>query len=76
MGRFVQQYRGTWVYNYGHDISLLLFYGGVIWSLINTINLLKNAKNYKKNIGWILLSAIPILYIIVMIIKTSFIDIN
>jgi hypothetical protein len=72
----VQQYRGTWVYNYGHNIFLLLFYGGVIWSLINTINLLKNAKNYKKNIGWILLSAIPILYIIVMVIKTSFTEIN
>lgn len=64
---FVQFYRGTWIYQYGSLISLLLFYGGVFCSLINTIFLIsKHKSELKNNLIWILVSAIPFLYITIM----------
>jgi hypothetical protein len=63
----VQPYRGTWIYQYGNMISLLLFYGGVFWSFVNTIHLIsKHKSDFKNNLIWILLSAIPFLYIGIM----------
>ncbi|MFD0835699.1 hypothetical protein ACFQ0I_07995 [Mariniflexile aquimaris] len=63
----VQPYRGTWIYQYGSMISLLVFYGGIFWSLINTILLIKKHKSdFKNNLIWIFLSAIPFLYIGIM----------
>lgn len=60
----VQPYRGTWIYQYGSVISLFVFYGGIFWSLINTILLIsKHKTDLKNNLIWILLSAIPFLYI-------------
>ncbi|WP_370000397.1 hypothetical protein [Winogradskyella sp.] len=62
-----QYYRGTWIYQYGSTISLLVFYSGVLWSLINTILLIsKHKTELKNNLIWILLSAIPFLYIGIM----------
>lgn len=63
----VQTYRGTWVYRYGSLISLFVFYGGVFWSLINTILLIsKHKSELKDNFIWIVLSSIPFLYVIIM----------
>ncbi|GAB1308550.1 hypothetical protein KH5_12330 [Urechidicola sp. KH5] len=63
----VQPYRGTWIYQYGNMISLLVFYGGIFWSLINTILLIsKHKSDLKNNLIWIFLSAIPFLYIGIM----------
>ena len=63
----VQYYRGTWIYQFGSPISLIVFYGGVLWSLINTILLISKHKlDLKKNLIWIILSAIPFLYIGIM----------
>jgi len=63
----VQPYRGTWIYQYGSMISLLVFYGGVLFSLINTALLIsKHRTDIKNNILWIFLSAIPFLYIGIM----------
>ncbi len=63
----VQPYRGTWIYQYGSMISLLVFYGGILWSLINTILLIsKHKSELKNNLIWIFLSAIPFLYIGIM----------
>jgi hypothetical protein len=65
----VQPYRGTWSYKYGNMISLFLFYGGVLCSLINTFLLIaKHKTNLKNNLIWILFSAIPFLYTITMIV--------
>jgi len=67
----VQPYRGTWVYQYGNLTFLLVFYGGIFWSFINTIHLIsKHKSNLKHNLIWIFLSAIPFLHIVVMIIIT------
>lgn len=64
----VQPYRGTWVYQYGSLASLLAFYGSVFWSLINTILLIsKHRIDFRKNLIWGFLSAIPFLYIVTMI---------
>ncbi|PCI35094.1 MAG: hypothetical protein COB60_04290 [Flavobacteriaceae bacterium] len=58
----VQPYRGTWIYQYGSMISLFVFYGGVLWSLINTILLIsKHRTELINNLIWIFLSAIPFL---------------
>jgi len=63
----VQPYRGAWIYQYGNMISLFVFYGGVLWSLINTILLISEHKTeLKNNLIWIFLSAIPFLYIGIM----------
>jgi hypothetical protein len=63
----VQPYRGTWIYQYGSLISLFVFYGGILWSLINTILLIsKHKTELKNNLIWIFLSAIPFLYIGIM----------
>jgi len=64
----VRSYRGTWIYQYGNLFALLLFYGGILWSLINTILVISKYKqSLKKNLIWIFLSALPFLYIAVMI---------
>jgi hypothetical protein len=63
----VQPYRGTWIYQYGNLISLFVFYSGILWSLINTILLIsKHKTELKNNLIWIFLSAIPFLYIGIM----------
>jgi hypothetical protein len=63
----VQLYRGTWIYQYGSLISLFVFYGGILLSLINTILLIsKHKTELKNNLIWIFLSAIPFLYIGIM----------
>ncbi len=67
MNYTVQFYRGTWIYQYGSMISLFVFYGGIFWSLINTILLIsKHKTDLKNNLIWILLSAIPFIYIGIM----------
>jgi len=63
----VQPYRGTLIYQYGSLISLFAFYGGVGWSFFNTILLIsKHKSDIKNNYLWIFLSAIPFLYIGIM----------
>jgi hypothetical protein len=67
---FFEYYRGTWIYQYGATLSLIIFYGGIFWSFINTLLLVYKYKTeLKKTLLWIFLSAIPFLYISVMIIK-------
>lgn len=73
----VELYRGTWVYQYGSTIWFFAFYGTVLGSLINTIFLIdRHKRNLKRNALWIFLSAIPVLYIAVMITKISLQDIE
>jgi hypothetical protein len=63
----VEPYRGSWIYNYGNWLFLILFYGGIIWSFINTILLIsKHKSDLKNNMLWIFLSAVPFLYIGIM----------
>ncbi len=65
----VQPYRGTWIYQYGSLISLFVFYCAIFWSFINTILLISKYKSdLKNNLVWIFLSAIPFLYIGIMMI--------
>ena len=66
---FIEYYRGTWIYQYGAPLSLLVFYGGVLWSFINTFLLISKYKTeLRKNLIWIILSAIPFLYISIMMV--------
>ena len=65
--QFLEYYRGTLIYQYGAPLSLFIFYGGVFWSFINTLQLISKYKtDLKKNILWIFISAIPFLYIFIM----------
>lgn len=62
---FVDIYRGTWIYEYGHFISLMIFYSGVFLSLLYTIYQIKNNSLKKQiNLIWIVIGTIPFLYII------------
>tara|TARA_R110002072_G_scaffold301970_3_gene483145 strand:+ start:10 stop:321 length:312 start_codon:yes stop_codon:yes gene_type:complete len=64
----VEPFRGTWIYSLGNWLFLILFYGGILWSIINTIQLIAKHKfDFKDNLIWIFLSAIPFLYIAIMI---------
>src|SRR5690606_10802609 len=64
----VQPYRGTWIYQYGSLTSLFVFYGGVFWSFTNTLLLISNHKSdIANNFLWILLSATPFLYVVIML---------
>ena len=68
-GKLSEFYRGAWIYDYEKLVSLLISLGVIILtSIINTIFLITKYKsNFKKNIFWIFISAIPILYILMMI---------
>lgn len=64
---FIEDYRGTWIYRYGAPLTLFIFYGAVFWSLLNTILLILEHKlALKENLIWIFISAIPFLYIAIM----------
>jgi hypothetical protein len=64
----VEDYRGSWIYQFGSLYFLFMFYGGILWSIINTVLLISEHKSdLKKNLIWILISALPILYITIMI---------
>jgi len=63
----VQPYRGTWIYQFGSLISLFIFFGGILWSFINTLLLISTHKSeLKNNLIWIFLSAFPFLYFVIM----------
>ena len=68
----IQQYRGSSIYWYGNSFSHVLFYGGMLLSLANSIILIiKHRMELRRNLVWIILSSIPFLYMIVIIIKNS-----
>ena len=68
-GNLSEFYRGAWIYDYEKLVSLFISLGVIILtSIVNTIFLIyKYKSNLKKNIFWIFISAIPILYILMMI---------
>nr|WP_321229173.1 hypothetical protein [uncultured Psychroserpens sp.] len=67
LAQIVKEYRGTWIYRYGAPTLLFAFYGGVFLSFINTIVLFsKHKSDLKNNLIWIFLSAVPFLYIGIM----------
>jgi hypothetical protein len=62
-------YRGMigwrWIYKYGSLLSNFLFLSSILWSLINSILIVKDPKpNWKENTIWTIISLIPILYIV------------
>ena len=64
----VKPYRGTWIYQYGNPLANLMFCGGIVCSLINSIGVIFNyRRSFKPNQIWIFLSALPVLYISIMI---------
>ncbi|ARV15761.1 hypothetical protein [Polaribacter sp. SA4-12] len=68
-GKLSEFYRGAWIYDYEKSVSLFISLGVIIIaSVVNTLFLITKYKsNLKKNIFWIFISAIPILYILMMI---------
>ena len=63
----VEPYRGTWIYNYGSLFFLIMFYSGVLWSMIYTVlQLIKKKLSIKQNIVYILIGALPFLYVLIM----------
>jgi hypothetical protein len=68
INNLLQFYRGTWIYQYGKTVSLYISLGLILASVVNTLFLIiKYKSNFKKNIFWIFISAVPILYILMMI---------
>lgn len=76
IGKFSEYFRMTpdlkWIYRSGKLISHLLFFGSILWSLINTILIFKKSS-WKNNLVWILISILPVLYFSIMmtIVMTS-----
>ncbi len=67
LSNLVKPYRGTWIYKYGSLLLLITFLLSVSFSFINTIVLVfEENQYYYKNIVWIILSAIPFLYVIIL----------
>jgi hypothetical protein len=67
----VERFRGDknlhWIYVYGKDCSLILCFGAVSWSIINSILIFRDLKIEKpKKVLWFLLSASTFLYLIIM----------
>ena len=74
---FAQYFRGIigwkWIYKYGSLLSNILFLGSLLWSLINSILIVKDAQpNWKENTIWTIISLIPILYIVFAMIAWSY----
>ena len=64
----VRDYRGTWIFKYGHILSLIIFYSGIFWSILNTINLIKYFKaSLNKKLFWIFIASIPWISILIRI---------
>ncbi|TCI84827.1 hypothetical protein [Tenacibaculum sp. M341] len=69
LSNLVKPYRGTSIYQYGSLISLITFLLSISFSFINTIVLVfEENQDYYKNIVWIILSAIPFLYVMILFI--------
>lgn len=69
IGRFSEIFRFNfdqhWIYEYGNYLSYLIIFGSVIWSIINALRILNRFRYRLKNkIIWILISLLPILYIL------------
>lgn len=76
---YVERFRADenlhWIYNNGKDLSLLICYGAVFWSLINSILIVRELKTktlYK--IFWFLLSISTFLNMLIRIIKVFFVN--
>jgi hypothetical protein len=68
---FAEKFRGNedlrWIYVYGKDLALIMWYGAVTWSIVNSILILKDLKTERlKKILWFLLSAATFLYLFIM----------
>jgi hypothetical protein len=70
---YLEFYRGAWIYRNLSPILLFVQIGLIIWSLLNTIYLLKKHKsNLIRNSIWILLSVSLFLYNSTMVIISMF----
>jgi hypothetical protein len=62
-----------WIYKYGSLLSNFLFIGSLIWSLINSMLIVKDGQpNWKINAIWTFISLIPILYIVFSLVAWHF----
>ena len=71
ISEYVERFRGDknlhWIYVDGKDYSLIMCYGAVLWSLINSILIIRNLKiETQKKVFWFLLSAATFLYMFIM----------
>ena len=71
ISKFVERFRAIqelrWVYEYGKDFSLIICYGAVVWSIVNSILIWRDLKIEKpKKMMWLLLSASTFLYLSIM----------
>jgi len=55
--------RLRWIYQYGQLISIVLFYGTFLASLINSLLISGEGANWKKSLVWTLISSVPILFL-------------
>lgn len=68
-GNFRMSVNLRWIYIYGKLLSILLLSASLIYSLVNSIHLfISSKKEWKKNLIWLFISLIPILYFLFTII--------
>ena len=60
------------IYQYGQLISIVLFYGTFLASLINSLLMTVEGSNWKKSLVWTLISSVPLLFMIISFVAWYF----
>jgi len=76
IGYSVKRFRFSgyrWIYQYGSYLNLIMVIGSLCWSLFHPLIVWSDRKaewktEYKKQLIWILIGMIPLLYFVTMMI--------
>ena len=61
-----------WIYQYGQFLSIILFWGALLGSLVNSILIAGDEYNWKKSLLWTTISLLPIIFFILSYIAWYF----
>ncbi|RXG13020.1 hypothetical protein DSM02_3814 [Leeuwenhoekiella polynyae] len=61
-----------WIYQYGQVLSIILYCGAFVWSLLNSVLIAGKETNWKKNLLWTTISLLPIIFLILSFVAWYF----
>ncbi len=67
VSNFAESFRGNenlhWIYTNGKDLAMIMWYGSVAWSIINSILILRNLKiKTQQKVLWFVFSMVTFIY--------------
>ena len=75
IGNYVERFRISnlrWIYEYGKLINFIMVFGSLGWSFLHPLIIWSNNKpQWKKQLIWMIVGLIPVLYIITMFIVSE-----